>query len=298
MAASTANQETYGRLERVWKEGMTDYELYQRANADRAWGALQGQMGAAHAPAPVARLSGRRPWTAFSRRPWAWVAAAAVVALAAGATWWGLSGKGAVYETVAAAKSITLADGTTVSMQPRTHLRVTRDRTVVLLDGVASFDVVHRETQPFTVDMDVARIRDIGTSFTVAKTPDSIEVRVAAGKVEFTRKGGSDAQRPSSGDSRILTAGDTLCLYTGIGRRGQIAVRESLRFDDAPLSAVVDALRARYGKDIRLTDTTLAAKRLTVHLDGASLAGDLEVVCASLNLDSKSSGDGYILEER
>lgn len=271
LAASPANRALFERMQRVWKEGMTDYDLYRRANADRGWGALQGQIAG---PAPVMR--------------WRWAAAAAALIVAAGAAWWGLSGGHREYTAAGVQQSLTLADGTTVVLQPRAHLRVAGDRKVILLDGEATFDVIHHADQPFVVDMDAASIMDVGTRFCVAKTPDSIEVRVTGGKIRFTQK--------ETEETRTLTPGDTVCLYTGIRRKGQLVTKEPLRFDDAPLSAVIDALRARYGKDIRLTDTALAAKKLTVHLDGVTLAADLQVVCASLNLSSEPAGDGYVLK--
>jgi ferric-dicitrate binding protein FerR (iron transport regulator) len=145
--------------------------------------------------------------------------------------------------------------------------------------------------------MDAARVRDIGTSFTIQKTQDSILVSVSAGEVAFTQK--------ASGRTREITAGGSLCLYTGASHRGEIretaspsVAMDSLRFDDAPLSAVLATLEKRSGQSIRLTDTLMAQKRLTIKLGGESLEEALRLICASMHLDYTPQPGGYVLGRR
>jgi transmembrane sensor len=199
------------------------------------------------------------------------------------------------YETAAAEiRSVSLADGTTMLLQPRTRVQVAGGfnkgvRRVTLVDGKAAFTVVHEQSQPFEIVMDGASIRDIGTSFTISKTADSIEAVVVEGKVAFTNK--------ITGETRELSAGAAVLLLTSAAHRGEMK-ENALQFDDARLSAVIAAMQERFGKKIGLADTALGEMRLTVHLDGESLDDAVKVICASLNLENEVDSNGYILKNR
>lgn len=308
LAASPANRERYGRLVRLWKEGMEDYVGYETADPDRAWEALRQRLGedASLLPTPPLQEGATVPEarTVFHprladklARVRRWTLAAALVLLSVGIGLWQYLGRQQVTQyatTIGQQRTIALPDGSTVVLGPQTHFQLPRkfnktDRTVILLDGQAHFDVVHQTQQPFIVDMDLASVRDIGTSFTITRTADSIIVAVSAGRIAFREK--------ETGETREVSAGGSLCLYT-TQHRGQIrviAAGDALRWDDAPLSQVIDALEKHYGTTIRLEDTTIAQKRLTIHLDGESLEHAIQVICVSLNLQSAPDGTGYIL---
>jgi transmembrane sensor len=230
------------------------------------------------------------------------VAAAAVLLLVAGAEWWYMSGRSAAiqYATSNEQKKISLPDGSTMVLHPQTHIQVARNyntgaRTVTLISGQAYFDVSHQAQRPFMVDMDAASVKDIGTSFTVEKTVDSIKVTVSDGKIAFIKK--------ENGESREISAGGAICLYTGKLHSGEIRATDPagssadpLRFDNAPLSEVIAALQKLSGKKILLDDTLMAQKRLTVRLGGESFDDALKIICASLNLKYAGRNGEYILK--
>jgi transmembrane sensor len=292
LAASPVNREKYQRLVHIWQEGIADYSIYQNADESQAWETLRGRLG----EAPVIRTDFRQ--RSSSRRRWA-VAAALLLIAGGAAIFYNYKKDGVRYETASGEqKTVALPDGSTITLQQDTRLRIADDynrnaRTIVLLNGEASFDVAHQQQRPFVVDMDAASVRDIGTSFTIVRTADSIKVVVSSGKVAFTKK--------ETGETRQLGAGSSLCLYTATARHGEITTTDSaglLRFDNSPLADVIAALRKQYGKNIRLGDTTLAQKRLTVHLDGESLEDAIKTVCASLHLDYSTDETGYILKKK
>jgi transmembrane sensor len=280
---SPANRDQFERLERVWKEGVADYPRYLEADATRAWGEMQARLY----PGAVPRI-GRWRWMA---------AAAAIVLLVGGVELWRVSrnGEDIRYQTAAGEQRLlTLADGTTVAMQPETSIRVTGEynkstRTVILLDGKAAFTVAHQLERPFEVVMDGASVRDIGTTFIVSKSADSIGVVVMEGKVAFINK--------ITGEWRELAAGRAVLQLMSPGHRGEIKIND-LRFDNARLSEVIAAVQERYGKKIELTDTSLGRKRLTIHLDRESFDDAVKVICASLNLESQADSNGYNLRNR
>ena len=294
---SPENRDRYERLELVWKEGVADYPRYLAADETRAWSEMQARLDPGAAPLKGA---GDRVGAGAVRRigVWRWAAvAAALVILVGGAELWRASqlGNAVRYATVAGeVKAITLDDGTTITMEPGTRIQVAggynrKARTVVMLAGSAAFAVVHKEDQPFSVVMDGASIRDIGTRFMVTKTADSIAVSVTEGKVAFTNK--------VTGESRELTAGSSVLQLMTPGHEGEIKTNE-LRFNNAKLSDVIAAVQERYGKKVALADSALGKKRLTIHLDGESFDDAVKVICVSLNLESQADSNGYILKDR
>lgn len=286
LAASASNREQYERLQRIWKEGMTDYALYREANEDTAWEALRAKMGG---EIGEAKEESRRA-IPMGR----WMAAAVGLLMAAGAGWWFAAGKGSItkYETAAGEQqTISLPDGSKVVLNGQARIEIDRNydktnRAVVLVSGNVHFQVSHQDQRPFTVDMGTVSVKDIGTIFTIGKAKDSINVVVSEGKIAFIEK--------ESGQSRELSAGDSLCYYTAEHRVVEIRTR----FDNAPLSEVITALQRMSGKNVLLNDTTMAQKRLTVHLAGESFEDALKTVCASLNLEYEVISGAYVLKSR
>jgi transmembrane sensor len=317
---SEANREKFDQLQQIWKDGLADYILYKEADENKGWESLQGRMGNTLSKEPAATTEPAATEETADTRQEAIVidgafgkrvpmikrlmAVAAVVLVAVGAGWWYLSGKTSsiMYETAAdEQKKIALSDGSTIVLKPQTRIQLAGNynkssRTVILSGGEAYFEVSHQEQLPFIVDMDAASIKDIGTSFTVQKTKDSITVVVFSGKVAFTKK--------ETGESRELSAGNSLCLYTGTHRFGEIrssdaaGSRNSLQFDNSPLSEVITVLQKATGKRIRLNDSLIAQKKLTAQLDGESFDNDLKIICSSLNLYYTQKNGEYILKNK
>jgi transmembrane sensor len=296
LAISADNQLQYDQLQRIWKDRLANYMVYREADEVKALEALH------------ARINNKRvivtyfaKGTPTMRR---WMAAAAVLLLAIGSSWWYLSRqRGSVgYETASnERKSISLPDGSTVELNPQTHIQVVpgynkAGRTVILVSGEAHFDVSHQERIPFVVDMDVASVKDIGTNFTVQRTKDSIHVTVSGGRVAFVQK--------KTGEVRELSAGNSLTFYIRENRFGNMEAAnavssetQSLVFSNSPLSEVIAVLQKVSGKKISLSDTALGQKRLTVDLNGIAFDNALKIICASLNLEYAEKNSGYILKK-
>ena len=293
--SSAANRENYNRVVQLWKEGVASYAVCAEEDESRAWEALKITLGRTE------REEGKVVRAAFGKRV-VWTAAA-VVLLAAGAGWWYFSEErsDSLYQTTTAERNISLPDGSTIVLQPHTRIQLSpgynaTGRTITLISGKASFAVSHQVQRPFMVDMDAASVKDIGTSFTIEKTKDSIQVSVSAGKIAFIQK--------KTGESREISAGGSICLYTGALHSGDIRESgsalggDSLRFDNVPLSEVLTALEKRFGKKILLHDSQIAQKRLTVHLRGESFENALQVICDSFDLAYSIKDGAYVLEKR
>ena len=145
-------------------------------------------------PALVAAGSVAMPSEKIPARRWhpKWIATAALAAAAVvGFAIWETR-PSRLYEdfTTQAAerRTLTLADGTVVDLNSRTHLLVENgrdERRVLLSAGEAFFSVAKDKSRPFVVETPAGQVRVTGTKFDVrTDTPTDLEVMVAEGSVQ------------------------------------------------------------------------------------------------------------------
>ncbi len=305
LALNQENREQYEQLQQMWKEGLTDYVFYREADEGRGWEALRQRISSGQEIRGSQEMGSNGVVEAFPPRRLPvigrWMVAAAVLLLLAGGGLWYFARRNAplVYTTAGEQKKMSLPDGSLMVIEPQTRIRIARDynktgRTVILDSGKAQFAVAHQAQLAFTVDVDVASIKDIGTTFTVQKTTDSIQVTVSNGKVAFIQK--------ATGESREIAAGRSLVFYPAEHRFGEIRPADgdtdSMRFHNAPLSGVLAAMQEVFGKKITINDSALGQKRLTADLNGVAFADAMKIVCASLDLDYAEKNGSYMLKAR
>jgi transmembrane sensor len=159
---------------------------------DRLWSGVSARVGVPRArltwlwPSVVAAAAATAAITIAVVRARAIQAPAPIVAAATSA--W----EGAQLETAADAVSVTLVDGSSLKVEPRSRVEL-RDRTasslkLVLGRGRIACDVTHREGRSFVVAAGGVEVRVVGTRFSVANEDAAggtrVEVRVERGAVE------------------------------------------------------------------------------------------------------------------
>lgn len=296
LSLSPANQEKYAQWQQLWRQGLTNYEWYRQANAPAALHSLRERIGREEAKII-------RPF--FGKRRMRWMAAAAVILLALGAGWWYFTTPAAtLYETAEKEqKTITLPDGSSVSLQPQTAIRVAgnynkSERTITLSRGEAFFEVKHQAQLPFIVNLGITSVKDIGTSFTIQKKEDSIKVTVRTGKVAFVKN--------STGEQHELSGGMALSFHNREESFGEIALAgpaidaggQDSTFRDIPLGDIIANMENKYGKKILLTDSSIGKKKLTIRLAGQSFDDALRTICISLNLTYSEKAGIYVLKNK
>lgn len=134
--------------------------------------------------------SGRRAATAVrpkKARYWSIAACMAFLAATAGTFAWLQFYAAQTYAThVGEQRSIRLSDGSTVSLNSRSRVRVAfneAERSVELLEGQALFEVSKDPARPFVVRSAEARVRAIGTQFDVNRKSSGTVVTVVEGTV-------------------------------------------------------------------------------------------------------------------
>jgi transmembrane sensor len=303
ISSGPEKKEKYLRIKELWKPGMENYRFYQMANEEESWKALHAKMRKANPEQAETRVVQGR----FNQRQ---IFVRNLIAIAA--VFIGFIGVGlwfilpqnhpVIYETAFnLQKRVYLVDGSVITLQPNTKIEVPAaynksGRKIIMDAGEAWFDVVHNPGKSFVVELGSTQIKDIGTSFTIRKELNSIDVSVSAGKIAFVKlstretkelKAGSaitfDVRRESFGNMRAV---DSMKI-----------VEQLLDFENTPLSAVIVSIQKVYGKKIIINDG-IANKTFTGQLDGMPYISVLKVICESLGLEYSINDSLYILKAK
>ena len=213
------------------------------------------------------------------------------------------AGTGRTFATAVGKRdSMRLPDGGRVVLGPASKLVVAagygREAREVELHGEAYFDVVHDTTRPFVVRAGDVSVRDVGTSFAVrADSTKLVQVVVTSGSVAL-----HSAATTESGV--LLAAGDVGTVQPDGRVTTQHAVaagqylawmRDSLVFRDASLREVSEELRRWYGVVLRVNDSSLANRHLTMTFAGDPLDRVLRVIGLGLGADIERRGDTAVV---
>jgi transmembrane sensor len=159
-------------------------------------------------------VCGRRAHRTFDRRG-SLALAAGLATLAVATSWWALTTRGVqTYRTeVGGLSRVVLADGSTVTLNTDTELRVRLGdsrRAVEMLRGEAHFIVAHDASRPFEVSAGGRLVRAVGTAFDVRLDHgEGMEVIVTEGRVAFVDASGSGAVTRASPTRATISAGET-----------------------------------------------------------------------------------------
>jgi transmembrane sensor len=215
-----------------------------------------------------------------------WFAAAALAAVAVGAIW--LQQGSGESQTLATAvgqqRNVTLADGSTVTLNTNTILETDlrrHTREIYLRKGEAHFQVAHDRSRPFLVHAGNAVVRAVGTAFEVRVLTDQhVDVVVNEGRVEVqataplpTSSNPATHSRAAAATTvRALNAGERLSTasrdyaVTPISAQqmsSELAWREgAIVFDGLPLSEAIAEIERYTDARIVVSDPEIAGLRV------------------------------------
>jgi transmembrane sensor len=253
----------------------------------RAWRRAQETWNAVAEvpPAHIAEWPVRRPAVARAER-WSrmQLAVATGAAIAACLLFLFLPGLHADHLTrTAEVRDVALADGSRLSLGPRTGLDVQlgRDRRrASLLDGEVFFEVAVDRDRPFVVEAAGIEVAVVGTAFDVRVSRTAVTVAVRSGLVDVHSEGrGSPPVRLSAGD-RVVVDRATRRLKQDRIEPGEVASwRDGRLFVDGVTVADLVEELGRYSEAwIIVADSRLAAQRVTGLFD----VNDLDRALAAL----------------
>ena len=241
---------------------------------------------------PPQAVAGVLPHRTFSRRR-LFALAAAVTAVTIGGLWLGWRLSASFYVTaVGEQRSIELADGSTVSMNSKSRIRLRyseHERAVDLLEGQALFHVAKDPTRPFIVSASGTRVRAVGTQFDVYERRLGTVVTVLEGEVAVLAPVKADAQRKGEGsavpnDTRTsaisVSAGEQLTVTPKIARKSEhpnVAAATAwterrIVFESATLSEVAEEFNRYNERQLVIQDPDL----YDFHISGVFSSTDPE----------------------
>jgi transmembrane sensor len=272
-AADTRHQGAYVRA-------MAIYNAIDLATAPQAL---------AQEPARAARRTLRLTLT--SRRGWMAAAMAACVAATVGVMSFSAVHNDTVLATAKGEfRKVPLQDKSIATINSGSRIAVEftqQQRKIELQQGEAWFEVAKDKSKPFIVASGDARIRAVGTAFSVRRFEQGTEVLVTEGTVEVWSEG-------STAERRQLTVGERAFLASGAGPIAvsrqpaevsrKLAWREGkLVLKNQTLSDAVADFNRYSAKPIVIADAALGGKRLfgQYKLDEPELfANDVSTVLA------------------
>ena len=172
-------------------------------------------------------------------------------------------------------------------------------REVDLVEGEALFDVSRDRKRPFVVHAGRARVRVLGTSFTVRRfEDDSVEVTVLEGLVEVGETGGRPGQLLRAGQrTRLLSGGgfrtdrlEPAALERSVGWRRGLLDLDGMTLDEAA------AEYARYSeRRIEIADPAIGRMKVTGVYSTSDPLGFAEAAALSLGLRAAPTSKGVRL---
>lgn len=267
----------------------------EKIDVDRAWNKLNGRIEAENRNIPVRSLSLTR---AFIR-----IAAMVVLVLGLGLLIFEVALPQKI--TVASAPDqknieVMLADGSKVYLNRDSRLtypeKFGRNNRKVSLKGEAFFEIAPDASHPFIIEAGNARVRVIGTSFSVITDNGNseVEVYVATGTVILTSNDGSRNLTLEPGYiGKMSETASSQAVNTNLNYLSWNTDR--LIYDGEKLGVVFDDLRRTYNIKIVASDPSIYDYRLTTRFDNQPQDTIIKVICTTFNLHSVREGEIYRL---
>jgi transmembrane sensor len=275
------NAAAYARVEAIWQQASTlgnDPEI-----ALAVHGALEKQT----------RRERLRSWTTRHYQP---VVAAATIVSVVGIFVLFPMPLPTSYETgIGEQRVVRLVDGSRVRINTDSLLRVrlnSRRRVVDLVRGEAFFEVAHDAARPFTVRVDSAEVRAVGTRFDVRRIAADVRVILAQGLIDVRTSGSNEALRMHPGQA----------IWMGPRRVGAVESVDAdaltswtvgqLSFQNTPLRDAVAEVNRYAPKGVDLATSDLGAIRVTGVFETGDTRAFVGAVTTLFDLHATTDGNG------
>ena len=206
---------------------------------------------------------------------------------------------------------IFLPDSSKVTLQPESNLKFATafftTKREVYLEGEASFEVTHNAILPFLVYANEVTTKVLGTYFTVRaiKHEPNITVAVKTGKVSVYADRKKDSV--SSPVNEIILTPNQQIIYdksqrelskTLVEKPRAILPQEEIRrmrFEDAPVSEIFEALEKAYGVEIEFDETIFSSCAMTTVISDDDFYNRLDIICDALGVSYTRDQDRIVI---
>jgi len=209
-------------------------------------------------------------WLTFGR---AVLATVLVVALTVAATAWYYSSNSVIATAVGEQRTLTLEDGSRVTLNTKTRLRVNyskKFRRIDLQGGEALFEVASNSNRPFIVMAGNREIKALGTSFVVRRGDFDLTVTLVDGKVSVTPAGPIHAPQEIQ-QAQVLAPGQRITFHRQLApqldtpRVDKVTAWEhgQVAFDDTPLTEALSEMNRYNQVPLTIANPEAAALRIS-----------------------------------
>ena len=200
------------------------------------------------------------------------------------------------------ARLISLRDGSSIHLNRGSTVRVAmsgRSRRIQLSEGEAFFRVMHDSKHPFSDEVGVDRIEDVGTEFNVLNADNLMVVTVGSGSVAvLPRASGADGAGVTlgAGDQFLRRGSGSPVVVRGVNTAAAFSWRSGhLVYNDASLTEVVTDLNRYFARDVRIVGADAAALRFSGVIAIDSEDRVLERLKSLLPIDVSESGEEVVV---
>jgi transmembrane sensor len=250
---------------------------YQEVAA--AWSAV-GQFGSApefmvgrRDALDSARRAARSRWSARGASSRYLAIAASLVIAIVGALGWAYSQRGVYTTSLGERKALTLADGSIVTLDAKSRVRVQYDgdqRLISLEGGQALFDVAKDPTRPFRVRAGDQTVIALGTQFNVELVAGNVLVSMIEGHVAITGIDSTVESLTASPQGPNVIKGTGSAESSTVASRNQPGETQGQR-----ASAAVVELKAGEGLRVRSDGQVMVLPKIDVERATAWQAGKM-----------------------
>ena len=291
MAASAENQHYFDQLKTIWDHSRQHQE-YTTPDSEAAWQRFQQRRQPQTAPTPAAATGKLRP----KKRRWA--AAAAVACLVVGGllyVW--LRPEKRVWEAGNTVTSLTLPDGTAVTLNKQARLTYNRQfgtqTRTVQLQGEGYFDVATVTGRPFIIQAGTVQVRVLGTAFNIRSNPQVTEVIVARGRVSV-RHQQQEVQLGAQQKAVVVAGQATIAKQTIRGTLYDYYKTRTFVCQQTPLKELVAALNEAFPEAHIHTDPRVDSLQITATFHQQPLDTILSVLQQTFSQVSIDRQNGQI----
>ena len=237
--------------------------------------------------------------------------AATFVAIAIAAAWWG-SGVQTYRTEVGGLSRVVLNDGSTVTLNTDTELRVRfgkAQRQIELVRGEAQFIVTHDTTRPFEVSAGGRLVRAVGTAFDVRLDHDeAMEVIVTEGRVAFVDASGSAAVPGATATPAIISAGESATADGGRVTVRRVSATEASRhlawqtgelsFQGETLTEAIAEFNRYNRRKLKVDDASIGRLQIGGNFQALDVDSFVAALGRSFGIEAKTADDGTLVLER
>ncbi len=288
-------------------EFIENYKKMKRVDVDKAWNKLSTRIETAGGDRIIQMTEKRN--RKISRQSVTWVAMAASVLLIAGLLftyrYFENSQKpGEGYLTAEANGTelpVVLPDGSKVTLNRNSKITYpevfgTSQRSVSLT-GEAFFEVVHNPDKPFVVNAGKARIKVLGTSFSINDRSgrNQVEVFVETGKVKLYAEDAEDKSMVIEPGYVGQLTRKSQELFLNTDKNILAWKTKKIIFSETRLSEVLKVLENVYGEEIRCENKEALNWPYTNTFDNQDIQSVINVLVKSFQFKASRIQNGFIL---